>query len=380
MHSSDLICLGVNHAKAPVELREKIAFSKQVLPDALKRAVESDDIHEAAILSTCNRIEIYAQGSLERGPHALENFLHGYHQIPSGLLTPHLYCLKGQDVLKQLMRVTASLDSLVLGEPQILGQVKEAYTQAIEHGAVGPRLTQAFSQAFLTAKRVRNETELGKNAVTIAYAAVQLAGKVFGNLTGLHGLLIGGGEMGSLAAEHFRNKGALVETAGRSSDLNAMLARADVVVASTNSNGYIVEPKMLSKVMRTRRYKPLFLIDISVPRNIDPEVAAIDNVYLYNIDDLSSVVAANIAERQQEAKRAEHIILEDVGSYERAQQERRLAPVIQKLQAQTLLILEQEIARAPEAGDALKRLASKLFHESVLALKESKSAPDTANL
>ncbi len=374
MHGSDLICLGVNHAKAPVELREKIAFSKQVLPDALKRAVESDDIEEAAILSTCNRIEIYAQGSLERGPHALENFLHGYHGIREGLLTPHLYCLKGQDVLTQLMRVTSSLDSLIVGEPQILGQVKEAYTQGLEHGAIGPRLTQAFSQAFLTAKRVRNETELGKNAVTIAYAAVQLAQKVFRDLNGLHGLLIGAGEMGSLAAEHFRNKGAFVEVAGRSSDLNTMLSRADVVVASTNSHGYIVEPSMLSKVMRARRYKPLFLIDISVPRNIDPEVSSIDNIYLYNIDDLSSVVAANIAERQEEAKRAEHIILQDVSSYKRAQEERQLVPLIQRFQAQTLLVLEQEIAKSPESEAALKRLASKLFHEGVLVLKESKSA------
>ena len=373
MQGSDLICLGVNHARAPVELREKVAFSKHALPDALKLAVESDAIEEAAILSTCNRIEIYAQGSIERGPNALENFLHGYHQIPRGLLTPHLYCLKGRDVLKQLMRVTASLDSLVLGEPQILGQVKEAYTQALEHGAVGPRLTQAFSQAFLTAKRVRTETELGKNAVTIAYAAVQLAQKVFGNLTGLNGLLIGAGEMGKLAAEHFKIKGACVETAGRSSDLLPMLSRADVVVASTNSNGYIVEPNMLAKVMRARRYKPLFLIDISVPRNIDPEVAVIDNVYLYNIDDLSSVVAANIAEREQEAKRAEHIILQDVSSYEKAQNERKLAPIIHKLQTQTLLTLEQEIAKAPESEAALKRLASRLFHESVLVLKESKS-------
>lgn len=371
MQASDLICLGINHAKAPVELREKIAFSKHALPDALKRAVELDAIDEATILSTCNRIEIYAQGSIQRGPEALENFLHGYHGIQEGLLTPHLYCLKGQDVLKQLMRVTASLDSLIVGEPQILGQVKDAYTQALELGAAGPRLTRAFSQAFLTAKRVRNETELGKNAVTIAYAAVQLAQKVFGNLNGLHGLLIGGGEMGSLAAEHFKNKGAIVETAGRSSNLAAMLTKADVVVASTNSQSYIVQQGMLSAVMRLRRYKPLFLIDIAVPRNIDPEVAGIDNIYLYNIDDLSSVVTANIAEREEEAKRAEHIILQEVSAYERAQNERCLVPVIQKFQAQTLLQLEQEIAKSPESEAALKRLASKIFHEGVLAIKSS---------
>ncbi len=184
---SDFVCVGLNHAQAPVEIREKIVFSKDRLGDALKQAVSKEHIQEAAILSTCNRVEIYAQGHREYAGNALQSFLHQYHEIKTDLLTPHLYEFRGQEAMLQLMRVTSSLDSLILGEPQILGQVKNAYVQARDQGAIGPGLTRIFSQAFLTAKRVRHETELGKNAVTVAYAAVQLAEKVFGNLVGYRG-------------------------------------------------------------------------------------------------------------------------------------------------------------------------------------------------
>ncbi|MEI6806227.1 MAG: glutamyl-tRNA reductase [Myxococcaceae bacterium] len=377
---SDFICIGLNHHQTPVELREKVVFSQDKLTDALERAVLEEYIEEAAILSTCNRTEIYAQGHPEHGGIALETFLHEYHRIPNKLLRPHLYFHQGQNALLQLMRVTSSLDSLIIGEPQILGQVKTAYSHAKEQGAVGPRLTQAFSQAFLTAKRVRTETELGKNAVTIAYAAVQLAQKVFGNLKNLRCLLLGQGEMGSLAVAHFRQKEAVIETANRLSNLETMLEQADLVVASTSAQHFLIEPISLKKIMRIRRYRPLFLIDIAVPRNIDPEVASLDNVYLYNIDDLSQIVASNIEERQMKVSLAEQIIEEEMTSYEIQLQERKLAPVIGDLQTQSLLIAEQELSRllrdlhldseqTTQIELFTKQLTAKLFHQAVTALK-----------
>lgn len=378
---SDLICIGLNHQQAPVDLRERIAFSGDRLNDALQKAVLEEHIEEAAILSTCNRIEIYAQGHREHAGCALESFLHRYHQIPDKLLSPHLYHLTGQQALLQLMRVTSSLDSLVLGEPQILGQVKSAYAHAKEQGAVGPKLTQAFSQAFLTAKRVRTETELGKNAVTVAYAAVQLAQKVFGDLKDLRCLLMGQGEMGSLAAAHFKQKQAHIELAGRQSNLEEMLSRADLVVASTSAEHFLIEPVSLKKIMRARRYRPLFLIDIAVPRNIDPKVAELDNIYLYNIDDLSQVVASNLEERQMKVGLAEQIIHEEMACYEAQVQERRLAPVIADLQTQSLLVAEQELNKllremsldfqqTQRLEEFTRQLTAKLFHHGIKALKQ----------
>lgn len=378
---SDLICIGLNHHQTPVDLRERIAFSSDRLSDALQKAILEEHIEEAAILSTCNRIEIYAQGHREHAGCALESFLHRYHQIPDKLLTPHLYHFQGKQALLQLMRVTSSLDSLVLGEPQILGQVKSAYVQAKEQGAVGPKLTQAFSQAFLTAKRVRTETELGKNAVTVAYAAVQLAQKVFGDLKDLRCLLIGQGEMGNLAAAHFKQKQAHIELAGRESNLAQMLEQADLVVASTSADYFLIEPIGLKKIMRMRRYRPLFLIDIAVPRNIDPRVAALDNIYLYNIDDLSQVVASNLEERQMKVGLAEQIIDEEIAAYQIQVQERHLAPVIAELQTQSLLVAEQELDKLLQdilldefqkqrLQDYTRQLTAKLFHQGVKALKQ----------
>lgn len=378
---SDLICVGLNHNQAPVELRERAAFSKDKLGDALEQAILEEHIEEAAILSTCNRIEIYAQGHREHAGVVLDSFLHRYHQIPDKLLSPHLYQYHGSRALLQLMRVTSSLDSLVIGEPQILGQVKSAYVQAKELGAVGPKLTHAFSQAFLTAKRVRTETELGKNAVTIAYAAVQLAQKVFGELKDLRCLLLGAGEMGSLAAAHFKQKEAIIELANRQSNLPMMLEQADLVVASTSAEHFLIEPVGLKKIMRSRRYRPLFLIDIAVPRNIDPKVALLDNVYLYNIDDLSQVVASNLEERQMKACLAEQIIHEEMASYRKQIQERKLAPVIQELQTQSLLVAEQELSallgqmllnsgQIEQVEAFTRQLTAKLFHQAVNAVKQ----------
>lgn len=377
---SDLVCLGLNHQQAPVDLRERVAFSKESLNNALEQAVSFEHIEEAAILSTCNRIEIYAQGHSEYAGAELESFLHSYHQIPSQLLTPHLYRYQGQQALKQLMRVTASLDSLVVGEPQIFGQVKSAFAQAKEQGTVGPQLTRVFSQAFHTAKRVRTETDLGRNAVTIAYAAVQLAKKVFGSLAGLHCLLVGRGEMGSLAATHFKQQEATVELVGRDGELLGLLKNADLVVASTTAQHYLIDIENLKPVMRARRYKPLFLIDIAVPRNIDPAVASLDNVYLYNIDDLAQVVANNLEQRKLKVDLAEEIIHQDIQTYEAMKKERRLAPVISELQAQTLLTTQQELDgflnQMPMNEEQVKKvehfarqLSAKLFHSAVKALK-----------
>ena len=376
MRDSDLICVGLNHAQTPVELREKIAFSKDQLEPALKQAILEEHIQEAAILSTCNRVEIYAQGHREQAGFALNSFLHHYHRLPENLLTPHLYHLQGQQAFRQLLRVTSSLDSLVLGEPQILGQVKSAYSQARQSGAIGPHLTRVFSQAFLTAKRVRTKTELGKNAVTIAYAAVQLAEKVFGDLAGLRCVLLGSGKMGSLALAHLKQKEAQVEVASRITHLPSLLKKADLLLTSTSADYFLIDLEKLKKIMRDRRYRPLFLIDISVPRNINPNVSGLDNVYLYNMDDLSQVVASNLEARQLKAGLAEQILAEEIEAYENQLRERQLAPIISELQSQIVLLTQQELdklepSRTESFEKAMRLLGAKIFHQSILALKEA---------
>ncbi len=396
----DLVCVGLNHQRAPVEIREKAAFHAMNVDDALRSLLACDAVDEAAILSTCNRVELYAHGNWTRAQDSLENFLHEYHGIPERVLSPHIYRFNGINALAQLFRVATSVDSLMIGEPQILGQVKDAYTRAHRVGSVGPSLTQAFSQAFLTAKRVRSETAIGKNAVTVSFAAAQLAQKVFGNLKNLSCLLIGAGEMSELAAQYFKKKGAHVIVANRSfehaqilaqkyngqahdlENIAFLLATADVVLTSTASTNVLISGELMRRVMRARRYKPIFLVDIAVPRNIDPQISSIDGVYLYNIDDLALVAANNFQDRSKEATLAEAIISQELQFYAEKCHEKRVSPLIATLKKQSFQIADQEVAKilaslngklSPDARQKIEQMAygivNKMLHKPIIELK-----------
>jgi glutamyl-tRNA reductase len=397
---SDLVCVGLNHQMAPVEIRERAAFHAMDVDGALHSLLACDAINEAAILSTCNRVELYAHGNWAKAQDSLEDFLHQYHGIPERTLSPHIYRLNGIDALAQLFRVATSVDSLMIGEPQILGQVKEAYSRAHKAGSVGPSLTQAFSQAFLTAKRVRNETTIGKNAVTVSFAAAQLAQKVFGNLKDLSCLLIGAGKMSELAAQYFKKKGAHVIVANRSlvhaqilaqkyngqahnlKNVAFLLQTADVVLTSTASNKFLISCELIRRVMRVRRYKPIFLVDIAVPRNIDPQTSSIDGVYLYNIDDLAQLAAANFQDRHKEVILAEAIIQEELLHYTERCHEKRVAPLIATLRKKSFQIADQEVAKTLGSLDSeisletrqkieqmVYAIVNKMLHKPITELK-----------
>lgn len=399
----DFICVGLNHHKTPVEIREQAAFNDLNVDDALAALLDHKNISEAAILSTCNRVELYAHGDVEAAQNSLSGFLHKYHKLPLRALTPHMYCFNGIAAVAQLFRVTTSLDSLIVGEPQILGQVKNAYLRAQNAGALGPLLTQAFSQAFFTAKRVRNETNIGKNAVTVSFAAVELAQKVFGKLDGINCVLIGAGETSELAALHFKQKGAKITVVNRSLDNASLLAKkyscqafdlakitellefSDVVLASTNAANFLLTKEMMQKVMRQRRYRPIFLIDISVPRNIDPQVNLIDGIYLYNIDDLTQIVATNFNVRRKESIFAETIIQEELRFYQKKNQDKHLASIITELKNQAEQIAQVEIRKIlhsfksqvtptdfeQQVSAMARSISSKILHQSISALKKT---------
>lgn len=389
----ELVCVGLNHHHAPIGIREQIAFSADKLSTALKSVLAYDDIQEAAIVSTCNRVELYA-----KGPHrSLESFLHRYHDLPDLSLSPHLYRFQGIQAVAQLFRVTTSLDSLIVGEPQILGQVKDAYTRAQKAGTVGPLLTRVFSRAFLTAKRVRNETAIGQNAVTISYAAATLAQKVFADLFGLRALLVGAGEMAELAAKHFTHKGMIVSVANRShasfsqhthklNELEKLLSQNDVVLTSTNAQHHLIDMALMRKIMRLRRYKPILLIDIAVPRNIDAAIGGLDGVYLYNIDDLSQVVTQNLVQRQIEARVAEQIIDEEIANFKQKEQEKYAGPLIAELKQtahaiadaqllQTLSQLELDDADRKKIETMTHNIVNKILHGPIIDLKSFHQHP-----
>jgi len=331
----DIIVVGLSHKTAPVEIREKVAFSPTAMAAPLHLMLELPSIAEGLIVSTCNRVELYA---VSRQPEAavidLKDFMASYHNLPPRALADHLYSFEGEAAIKHVLRVAASLDSMVIGEPQILGQIKTAYGYASEFKTAGAILNRFLHKAFSVAKRVRTETAIASNAVSVSFAAVELARKIFDSLEGKTVMLIGAGEMCELAAKHFVNNGiskVLVtnRTFSRAEKLAAefdgvavnfdnfqeQLHRVDIVLSSTGAPDYVLTSKKLKEISRVRRYKPMFLIDIAVPRDIDPSANRIDNIYLYDVDDLQGVVEANLKERQKEAARAELIVEDEVRQF-----------------------------------------------------------------
>jgi len=365
-----LTLVGLSHKTAPVEIREKLTFPANRQEEALSLLTLDGAVIEAVILSTCNRTEVYAVTSADvDGPGAVIDFLADYHDLDRHELVRYLYIVEGEAVVKHLFRVVASLDSMVLGEAQILGQVKEAYEYAFDYDGTGRVFNKLFRQSFEVGKRVRNETAIGEAAVSISYAAVELAKKVFDTLDGRTVLILGAGKMSELTAKHLVSNGVnsvlvanrtyerAVELACqfggdaiRYEELGQRLAEADILISSTAATTCVLTQDMVAQAMRGRRGTPLFLIDIAVPRDIDPEVNELDDVFLYDIDDLSGVVEANLEERMSEAERAEIIIAEEMAAFEAWLESMEVVPTVAAIRSKA------EQVRQAELEKALKRL------------------------
>src|SRR5512140_1464356 len=331
----NIVVVGLSHKTASVEVREQVAFAPNHMQRPVQDLLALPDITEAIIVSTCNRVEIYATSrDIAGGMARLKRFLADYHNLPLETLEQHLYAHHGEAAIRHVFRVASSLDSMVVGEPQILGQIKTAYGFAAEYKSSGIILNRFLHKAFSVAKRVRTETKIASSAVSVAFAAVELARKIFSDLSDKTVMLIGAGEMCELAAKHFLNNGVrglmvtnrtferaekLAEEfegkAVRFDDLFDQLHKADIVLSSTGAPHTIIGARDLEEVMRRRKQKPMFFIDIAIPRDIDPAVNKVENVYLYTVDDLQEVVASNLQQRSEEAKKAEAIVNEEIGQF-----------------------------------------------------------------
>src|SRR5262245_5286029 len=396
------VVYGMNHSSAPLPVREKVAFPPQELRDAMARLKGADGVAEALILSTCNRTDLIVQMSPEKAPGVLTAFLKRERPVSGEELERHCYLYVEREAVRHVFRTAASLDSMVVGEAQILGQVKEAYALAGQGGSIGPVLDGLLRRAFSVAKRVRTETGIARHPVSIAYAAVGLARDIFGNLADRTVMIVGAGKMARLAAEHLIGNGVssiLVANrsyqhaddlarvlGGRSVPFDRMLQemqKADIVIASTASPQPIIGREDAQNVSRARRGRPIFFIDIAVPRDVDPGVNEVDNVYLYDLDDLQGLVRAGSDERRKEMVVADKIVDQETEAYLGWMKSLEAAPAIVALRQHVHDIAEHEVSRyrarlgalSPTQEDALRQmvasLVNKLLHFPTLALKRS---------
>lgn len=407
----NLVLIGVNHTTAPVEVRERLAIPAGRLADAIRSLVHQPGIREGLILSTCNRVELLTIQENGSTPSTnLLQFLQDYFAVPPASITPHLYEYRESEAVRHLFRVASSLDSMVVGEPQILGQVKESYTVAREVGAVSNSLDPLIQRAFTVAKKIRSETQIGSSSVSIASVAVDLARKIFGSLQGKTVLLVGAGKMSELAARHLIQQGAskilvtnrTFERAERIAQqfdgqaipfeaLYEQAARADIVITSTGAPQKLFVRSHGQHFLHSRRNRPMFFIDIAVPRDIDPQMNEVEGCFVYDIDDLQQVAAANLADRSREAAAAETIVMQEVDKYQQRIQSRGAVPAILALQQNAEAIREAELARAAkrlngltaeqrEAVEALTRsLTAKLLHPQLTALRQAAQARETSD-
>jgi len=348
-----LALAGINHRTAPVQLREKLAFRAEEIPAALVRMQERG-AKEVLILSTCNRVEVTATLADDLSEERmLEAIVPGRDGLTLESVRPHLYVFREREAIRHLFRVAGSLDSMIVGEPQILGQLKQAYAQARDQGTIGTVLDTIVTRAFNVAKRIRSETEIGQNAVSVSYAAVELARKIFDSLKQKRVMIIGAGKMSEGAARHLLRAGAAgilitnrtVERAQQMAQLfrgevvpyeffPQRLAEVDIVITSSSAPEYVLTPELVHRAIAARRNEPMFLIDIAVPRNIDPRVNQVDNAFLYNIDDLQRLAEHNMQTRLEVAQQAEMIVTEEVSRLESKLRERDVMPTILSLQEQ----------------------------------------------
>ena len=399
----NIIVVGLSHKTASVDIREKVAFSPNSIEKPLRELVALEGIVEGIIVSTCNRVEIYATTrDIAGGIARIRRFMADYHHLAHDLLDPHLYSYHGEEAIRHVFRVASSLDSMVVGEPQILGQIKTSYGYAAEYKSSGIILNRFLHKAFSVAKRVRTETRIASSAVSVSFAAVELARKIFGSLTDKTVLLIGAGEMCELAARHFLTNGAkgvmvtnrTFERAQKLADefsgeaipfdeLFLHLHKADIVLTSTGAPHAIITPPDLDEVIKRRRMRPMFLIDIAVPRDIDPAVNEMDAVYLYDMDDLQQVVAANLEGRMQEADKAEAIIAEEIIQFYKWVGTLEVTPTIVALRNRFDELRRAELERTlagwkdapPDAEKRLEALTgaymNKLLHQPTVVLKKA---------
>jgi glutamyl-tRNA reductase len=404
-----LSLIGINYKTAPIELREKIAISRDELPETTRALAAIPGVTECMIVSTCNRVELLA--AVEGPDTDLTSFLHRHFGLDPALLAPHIYKQNDRDAVRHLFRVASSLDSMVVGEPQILGQVKEAFAVARASGTVAGQLEHLLQSAFAAAKKVRSETEIGSSSVSIASVAVELARKIFGSLQGRTVFLVGAGKMSELAARHLVQQGAgaiLVsnrtqerahrmaeEFSGRVipfDDLYDAASDADIVISSTGAPHPIFRREHGQRFMQRRRNKPMFFIDIAVPRDVDPAMGQLEGIFVYDIDDLQTVAAAHIAERSREASDAETLIAGEVERFHQRQRTVNVAPAIVALQRQAEDIRQAELKRmqvrlgaltAEQAAavESLTRgLVNKFLHPPMQALKQAARDGDQVRL
>lgn len=362
-----IVLVGVNHKSAPVEVRERLAFTEDACSSGLRTLVDGEVVREGLIVSTCNRVEILAETASERLNDTIERvnqFLSGSDSLPRSFFEAHLYQHTDDQAIRHLFRVTSSLDSMVVGEPQVLGQVRRAYSIALQAGTAGRILNRLVHHAFRVAKRVRTETGIGANAVSISYMAVELGKKIFNSLEGHTALLIGAGEMAELSARHLLNAGvARVLLANRTEEraerlaaelggetvnfdeLHNYLAEADIVICSTAADHFVITEQMARAALSKRRNRPSFFIDISVPRNIDPAVGKIPNAFVFDIDDLESVISSNIREREREAERAELIVESEIMQFQQTLRVLDIGPTIGALRNKLQSIARMELDR-----------------------------------
>ena len=398
-----LFVAGLSHHTAPIDVRELLALEGDKVREILGDLVGTGAAAEAMILATCNRVELYGVAEVPGEARRVAfDRLGGHRGVELAAIEPLLYTKTEDEAIRHTFRVAASLDSMIVGEPQILGQVKDAFALAQSTGTVGPVLHALMSQAFGVAKKVRTETEVGRLAVSVSFAAVELARKIFGSLEGKAVLLIGAGEMSELAARHLIDHGAapvyvtnrtwsraqeLAQTfagiAVRFEDLESTLALVDIAIASTAAPEPIVRAAAVRQALHARRERPLFVIDIGVPRNVEPGIDALDNAFCYDIDDLRAVVEANVRERRREAERALGIVVREVERFAARLGELEVVPTIvslrEKLEAIRRAELDKALARLPAADEETRRvlealsqsIVNKVLHAPTVKLRDS---------
>lgn len=400
VRSMPLIALGINHRTAPVELRERVAFAPERMQDALKELTRLPEVQEAAILSTCNRTELYV-GCEENRTDVVIQWLSRFHHLDEATLKPYVYTLPGPEAVRHILRVAAGLDSMILGEPQILGQMKGAYQSANQAGTIDSLLSRLFQHTFSVAKQVRTDTAIGASPVSVAFAAVSLAKQIFGELENQTALLIGAGETVELAARHLHeHKLGRMIVANRTvehahslaasfdgygiglDEIPAHLAEADIVVSSTASPIPIVTLPIVKQALKARKHRPIFMVDIAVPRDIDAQVGELDDIYLYTVDDLQEVIQENLKSRQAAAMQAEEMIEVQVNHFIAWQRSLNAVSTIRRLRTQAELQRDEilnkarhQLASGKDPQQVLEFLAhtltNKLIHQPSVNLRQA---------
>ena len=397
-----IVLIGMNHKTAPVTIREKLSLMCDSADTPLFKLKQISQIREAMYLATCNRVEVLARiEDMEGGVEQLKTFILSHGNLTLEELQSCLYVYRDDDAVRHLFRVASSLDSMIMGEPQILGQVKDAYRQCVEHKASGIILNKLLHHTFRVAKRVRTETGIANNAVSVSFAAIELAKKIFGYIEGKSVLVIGAGEMSELAVRHLMSNGVnkiivanrTYENAVRLANdfhgepigfdlLDEKLKEVDIIISSTAAPGYVITPEIIVSALRRRKNRLMFMIDIAVPRDIDPAVGDIDNVYLYNIDNLQEIVDDNVKSRLKEAEKAEEIISEEILNFSNWLSTLKVVPTIVSLKRKAEDIIAGEMERSgawvknlnDDDREQVKIIASsivnKILHDPITSLKE----------